>query len=450
MSRSRRRQPAGPFDTTISALAHDGRGIGRVPADSGDAAAGKVVFIDGALPGETVRFLRTRNRSDMAEGRLDAILSAADERVTPPCPHFGVCGGCRLQHLDPAAQLAIKQDQVLHALRRIGHVTPDRVLDPVTGPSWGYRRRARLSVKDVPAKGRVLAGFRERDKPFVADIDTCAVLVPEIGEALPRLRAALGRLSIRDQVPQIECAVGDDDGALVVRVLAPPTAADRDILSELQSELGLQVYTQSGGPDTVTPLDGSPRDLHYALPDEDVRINFQPLDFIQINGPVNRKLVAAAMDALDPQPGQRIIELFAGLGNFSLPMARRGAQVHAAEGDADLMRRADANAQLNGLHERIRTETIDLFTDPSAWQWTNQRFDAALVDPPRAGARDALATLVATGVQRIVYVSCHPATLARDAGDLVSQHRFALSAVGVVDMFPQTAHVETLAVFDRR
>ncbi len=447
--RSRRRVPVGPFETAITALANDGRGIGRVPEADAAADPGKVMFIDGALPGETVRYMRTRNRPDFAEGRLEAVLKPSPDRVEPPCEHAGYCGGCKLQHLDAAAQLREKQQQMLDALQRIGKLSPGRVLPPLEGPTLGYRRRARLSVRDVPAKGRVLVGFRERDKPYVADIETCAVLVPEIGQRLPILSEMLGRLSIRDQIPQVEVAVGDDCAALTLRCLRPPTDADRDVLLELEQRLNAQVFLQPGGLDSVEPLQPPARPLGYRLADDAVEVRFEPLDFTQINGAVNEKLVTQALAELAPQPGDRVLELFAGLGNFTLPLARREARVHAVEGDAGLVARAASNAARQGLDDRITTEVADLFGEPGGWSWPGRSFDLALLDPPRAGAAECLDALAATGVRRIVYVSCHPATLARDAGRLVRDHGFGCEAAGVIDMFPHTAHVESMAVFDR-
>ena len=450
MSRRRRRpQPAGPFETTITALANDGRGIGRVPEADPAADPGKVIFIDGAVPGESVTFMRVRNRSDFAEGRLESVLTPSADRIEPPCVHAGYCGGCKLQHLDPQAQLREKQQQLLEALTRIGRVTPHTVLPPLTGPTLGYRRRARLSVRDVPAKGRVLVGFRERDKPYVADIEACEVIVPELGHRLMELSEALGRLSIRAEIPQIEIAYGDDSAALTIRCLAMPTEADRAELRRLEQMLDVQVYLQPGGLDSIEPLDPPARPLSYRLPEDDITLAFEPQDFIQVNGPINRQLVLQALDALALKPGDRVLELFAGLGNFTLPMARRGALVHAVEGDAALVARADANARRNGLDAQITTEVANLFEAAADWQWPGQHFDVALLDPPRAGAAECLDALAATGVQRVVYVSCHPATLARDVGRLVHDHGFVCEQAGVIDMFPQTAHVESMAVLSR-
>lgn len=451
MSRRRRRrpQPAGPFETTITALANDGRGIGRVPEADASGDPGKVIFIDGALPGETVQFMRVSNRSDFAEGRLDVVLKPGPDRIEPPCPHAGYCGGCKLQHLAPTAQLREKQQQMLDALARIGKVKPLEILEPLTGPTLGYRRRARLSVRDVPAKGRVLVGFRERDKPYVADIDHCQVIVPELGQRLMELSDVLGKLSIRAGIPQIEIAYGDESAALTIRCLSEPTAEDREQLAALEQSLDVQVFLQPAGPDSIQPLNPPARPLMYRLPDDDVTLAFEPQDFIQVNGEINRALVRRALNALQLKSGDRVLELFAGLGNFTLPMARRGAQVHAVEGDAALVARADANAQRNELDQYITTEVANLFESPQDWQWPGQTFDLALLDPPRAGAAECLDALARSGVRRIVYVSCHPATLARDVGRLVHDHGYRCEQAGVIDMFPQTAHVESMAVLTR-
>lgn len=440
MSRRRRNEPAGPFELAVEDLAADARGVGR-------DADGKAVFVADTLPGERVRYRRMRRRRHHDEGVLDEILAPAAQRVAPRCPHFGLCGGCALQHLEPDAQVAFKQRQLLGTLERVGGVTPESVLPPVTGRRWEYRRRARLGVKHVPGKGGTLVGFRERGSPFVAVLSGCEVLIPEVGRRLVELQRLIDGLSIRAQVPQIEVAGGDDAVALVLRVLAEPSAEDRERLAAYSRETGLWFHLQPGGLDTVTPLLPDTPELSYALPEFDVRLAFRPTDFVQIHAEVNAAMVGRAVALLDPVPGERVLELFAGLGNFSLPLARRGARVTAVEGDADLVARAHANAAANGLAERVETHAVDLFEpDPEA-AWLDGGVDHVLLDPPRAGAREVLPLVAARRPRRIVYCSCHPATLARDAVDL-AERGYRLTGAGVVDMFPHTAHVEAMALFE--
>lgn len=450
--RRSRAKITGPFEATIDALAHDGRGIGRLEADAGtEADVGKAVFIADTLPGERVRYLRTRLRADFAEGRLDQVLQPAPSRVEPPCQYAGYCAGCTLQHMDHAAQVAAKQEQLATALQRQAKTEPECWLEPIVGLALGYRRKARLSCKHVPAKGGVLVGFRERDKPYVADIASCKVLIPEVGERLPEIGAMLSKLSVRAAVPQVEVGAGDDEIALVLRVLQPVTDEDRTIMAQFEQDTGFVLYLQPGNADSIEPLT-RPAQLHYTLPAFDVRIDFKPLDFVQVNAAANEKIVARAVELLQLDKHPRVLELFAGLGNFSLPIARSGGQVTTVEGEASLVARAQANATSNGLADRVSAHVADLFEpgDKQAnWPWAQGQYDAALLDPPRAGAKECLPALVATGVQRIVYVSCHPATLARDVATLVHDYGFILEVASVADMFPMTGHVESVVALRR-
>ena len=445
--RRSRAKIAGPFETTIDALAHDGRGIGRLEAGAcPDADIGKAVFIADTLPGERVRYMRTRLRADLAEGRLEEILQTAPERVEPPCQYAGYCAGCTLQHLGHAAQVAAKQDQLANALQRQVKTEPETWLDPIVGPALGYRRKARLSCKYVPGKGGVLVGFRERDKPYVADLEACKVLLPAVGEQLQAMGRMLSELSVRAAVPQIEVGAGDDEIALVLRVLQPVTDADRAVMAQFERDSGFVLYLQPGNADSILPLT-RPAKLHYALPAYDVRVEFKPLDFVQVNAEVNVQIIDRAIELLQLDKHPKVLELFAGLGNFSLPIARRGGQVTTVEGEAGLVARAQANAQANGLDAQIDAHVADLFEpgeQQANWPWAQGQYDVALLDPPRAGAKECLLALVATGVQRIVYVSCHPATLARDIHSLVHEHGFILEAASVADMFPMTGHVESV------
>jgi 23S rRNA (uracil1939-C5)-methyltransferase len=423
----------------IESLAHDGRGVARVD--------GKAVFVAGALPGERVKARPVKRHRRFDEAVAVEVLEAAAGRVEPRCPHFGTCGGCALQHLDEAHQIEAKRAHVDEQLTRIGRVTPARWLAPLGGAAWAYRRRARLGVKWVPKKGRVLVGFRERATPYIAEIGSCAVLAPPVGHLIGDLAALVGGLSIRDRLPQIEVAVGERATALVLRVLDPPSAADIAALGDFAASHGVEFYLQPGGYDTVAPLDPPATPLTYTLPDFDVEIGFEPTDFVQVNAGLNRRAVAHAVELLDPQPGETVLDLFCGLGNFTLPLARRAARVVGVEGEAGLVSRARANAARNGIGN-AEFHVADLAQDLSTAPWATTPYRRVLLDPPRAGAAAALPLLARLRPARIVYVSCHPASLARDAGELVHVHGFRLEAAGVMDMFPQTAHVESIAVFE--
>lgn len=439
MGRRRRRpEPTGPFEITVDDLAADARGVAH--ADS------KAVFIPDSLPGEHVRYMRVGGRASYDEGRLEAVLQASDDRVAPRCEHFGYCGGCALQHLSGDAQLTFKAHQLLETLRRIGGVEPEALLPPINGAQYQYRRRARLGAKHVPKKGGVLVGFRERGAPFIANLSRCEVLVAEVGERIHDLEALVGRLSIRDRVPQIEVAGGDDSVALIFRVLDDPTPADRDALSAFARQTGLIIYLQPGGVDSITPLD-NPADLSYRLPEFDVEIRLEPQDFAQIHGEVNRLMVSQAVRLLAPEADEQVLELFSGVGNFSLPLARRAGQVHSVEGEAGLVRRAIENARHNGIGN-LSAHVGDLFEAQDDAPWARLSYDKLLLDPPRSGAREILPLAVRSRPKAVVYCSCHPATLARDAQTLVKEYGYRLAAAGVVNMFPHTAHIEAMALFE--
>lgn len=423
----------------IADLAHDGRGVART--------AGKVMFVPDTLPGERVRVQRRRaNRKfDLAE--VLEIEQASAQRVTPGCEHFGLCGGCVLQHLDADAQVLHKQTQLAQTLRRIGKVEPQTWLPALRGPSWGYRRRARLGVKYVHAKGRVLVGFRERNGRYVADLQRCPVLVGAVGEKIAALAELIAGLSIREQLPQIEVAAGDESVALVLRVLAPPTAQDLERLESFGREHDLWFYLQTGGLDTVQPLLPQTPPLFYRLPQHDVCMQFQPTDFVQINAQVNQGMIDLALQLLDINAEDELVDLFCGLGNFSLPMARKAARVVGIEGDAGLVARASANAQANGIANAHFLQR-DLYSDALSFEG----FPACsklLLDPPRAGALQILPWVAKARPRKIVYVSCHPASLARDAEQLVHSLGYRLTQAGALDMFPHTHHVEAIALFEQ-
>ena len=421
-------------------LSHDGRGVARID--------GKTVFIDDALPGERVEWVRLKRGGNFDEGRLERVLEASSERVQPQCAHYGVCGGCALQHLSSAGQIEFKQRQLLEALSRIGRVAPREVLPPLQAEVWKYRRRARLAARWVPKKHRTVVGFRERSTPYIADLRTCEVLAAPVDGLIEALSQLATALSIRNRLPQIEVAVADNATALVVRALSELTVEDRALLEQFERNHGVQVWLQPGGYETVAPLTGEAAPLEYGLPEFDVRLQFLPTDFVQVNGALNAQMIAQAVRLLRPGSGERVLDLFCGLGNFSLPLARSGAQVVGVEGDAGLIERAKRNAERNGLATNTEFFTANLADESvAAASWARRSYDKVLLDPPRAGAKEALPMVARTGAARIVYVSCHPGSLARDAGLLVQTHGYTLEAAGVMDMFPHTAHVESIALF---
>ena len=426
----------------IESLNYDGRGVGRV--------GGKVVFIDGALPGETVRFRYLSRHRNYDSGAVQEILVTSPERVTPPCPHYGACGGCSLQHLRPEAQIGAKQGILAEQLARIGKVAPASWLPPLTGPTWGYRRRARLGVRQVPDKDGVLVGFRERRKSFLANLNECPVLEPKLASLLPALRTLIAQLSCPHRIPQVEAAAGDDATALVIRHLLPLTDADRALLCGFAQQHSLQIYLQGGGPDSIVPLwPETPTPLHYRLPEYNVTLHFRPTDFIQVNNALNPRLVQQALMLLDLKPEDRVLDLFCGLGNFTLPMARHAQRVLGIEAGTELVAGARRNAERNGL-VNAEFRQADLYdTTAMAAPWGDFAFNKLLLDPPRDGAMEAIKHLPAPGAERIVYVSCYPATLARDAQHLVRVHGYRFAAAGVLDMFPHTSHVESMALFVR-
>ncbi len=428
-------------EADIVDLAHDGRGVARLE--------GKAVFIEGALPGERVRFRVIKRRKHMDEAGLVDVIAASPHRVEPRCAHFGVCGGCSLQHLSAAAQLAAKERQLLENLQRIGNVQPARVLPPLRGPEWAYRRRARLGIKYVHKKGRVLAGFREREKPYIADIKRCEVLLAPLATLPEDLAALTETLAIREKLPQVEVAAGEGATALVFRVLETPGAADLEKLSAFGLERGLQIYLQTGGLDTVRPLSANPVPLAYSVDGGKVVIEFGAVDFIQVNRDINVSMVDAAMTLLRPEAGDAVLDLFCGLGNFTLPAARRARQVLGVEGDASLVAKAVGNAAHNGLGN-AQFVVENLFEPGTFGAWADERYDLVLLDPPRAGAAELLPRMARWCPRRVVYISCHPGSLARDAGILVADLGFTLTEAGVMDMFPHTTHVESIAVFERR
>ena len=436
----------------IESLDQEGRGVAH--------ADGKVMFVSGALPGERVTVDIIKRRPSYDQARAVTVLRASASRVTPRCPHFGVCGGCTLQHADPALQIAAKQRALEDAFARIGRVRPEILLPPVDGPAWAYRYRARLSVRHVPKKGGVLVGFHERGSSYVADMRECHVMPRKISDLLVPLRTLIESLTLRDRLPQIEVAVGERltppagrlSYSLVLRVLEPPTPEDEARLVAFADHHGVDLWLQSGGPATVVPFHPANAALAYTLPEFDVAVPFAPTDFTQVNFGINRVLVRRAVALLAPEAGERVGDFFCGLGNFTLPIAQRGATVVGIEGNAALVRRAQENAAHNGLADRASFVVANLFTATPESLAPLGVLQRALIDPPREGAMELAKALPhrddERALKRIVYVSCNPATLARDASVLVHERGYRIVAAGIVNMFPHTAHVESMAVFE--
>jgi len=430
---------AAPEQGSVAALTHDGEGIIR---------DGKTAFVGGALPGEVIRFRRLRRHRGHDDGELLEVITASPDRVSPRCRHFGVCGGCALQHLSADRQIDVKEQELRDALERIAKVTPEAWLPPLRGPLWGYRRRARLGARYVTKKGRVVVGFRERLAPYIAAIDQCEVLGAPVGSLIGPLAAMLTGLTCREHIPQIEVAIADNVTALVLRVLRPVPEADLAALREFGRQHDLRLYLQTGGLESVAPLDAAPdlEPLRYSLPQFGVVYDFAPTDFVQINAEINAALVSRVVSLLDLDSSSRVLDLYCGLGNFTLPLARHAAAVVGLEGDAALAQRARHNASVNGLtNVQFVAANLGQPLAPNA-PYLAGGFSHVVLDPPRAGAMGVMPTIAHIAPRKVAYISCHPGSLARDLAVLVHESGFTLRAVGVLDMFPHTAHVESLAI----
>ncbi len=454
MSRGTSRTPV-VQELLITDLSHDGRGVAR-------DAEGKATFVRGALAGERVQARRTARSRHFDEAETLEVLEASPDRVLPRCRHFGTCSGCVLQHLAAERQIEAKQCVLLDNLQRIGKVTPREVLPVLAGAAWGYRRKGRFSVRRVEKKDRTLVGFREHDPRFVAALEECHTVLPEIGALIPRLAALVDGLAMRREIPQIEFIAGDraaelagEGGAvpqvaLVLRHLLALPDADRAALLAFAQAEGVALFLQSGGADTVQPLWPVPAPrLAFRLEPWDITLAFEPLDFIQVNAALNTRMISRAIESLRLGADSHVLDLFCGLGNFTLPLARHAAAVTGVEGDAGLVARARANAEANGLSQ-VRFHVADLAQPLAGQPWLRGAYTHLLLDPPRSGADGVLKQLPLKSLERIVYVSCHPGSLARDAGWLVHEAGWTLASAGAMDMFPQTAHVESIAVFERR
>jgi len=421
-------------------LTHEAEGVVRFEG-------GKTVFVAGALPGERVSFRRASFHRSHDEAQLIEVLEPSPRRVMPKCAHFGTCGGCAMQHLDPAAQVEAKQKELAENLARIGNVVPEEWLPPLLGPVWNYRRRARLSSRYVAKKGRSLVGFREKQGKYVADVSRCEVLAEPVASLVGTLGELLTGMQRRESIPQIEVSLSDGEQVLVLRVLDALPESDLDKLRAFEREHRLRILLQPGGLDTVAPLTPGPLDLHYRL--GTLRMDFGPTSFVQVNGVINEAMVGRAIELLEVEPGDRVLDLYCGLGNFTLPLARRAGAVVGVEGEAALIERARANARLNGIGNAT-FHVADLSVAPDTeLPWMRGGFDKVLLDPPRVGAREVLSAVAHLAPRRVVYISCHTGSLARDLGVLTQEHGFRLRAAGVLDMFPHTTHVESMAVLER-
>lgn len=439
MARRKKLSPD-PFEIKITHLLENGRGRGVYKE--------KELQVHGALEGEKVmaRYLFGRRMRGQAE-TLE-VMEPSELRIEPRCPHFGTCSACTLQHLDSDSQLDFKQQTMLDYLEDQGGVIPERLLPPLTADQWQYRRKARLSVRYVKAKERVLVGFRERDGRFVADMNECHVLTRRVAVQLPAITELIESLDAREFIPQIEVTSGDESSALIFRHLEPLSVSDLAALKVFAVSSGLAVLLQPKGPDTVHALEPAGPDLSYSLPDHDVRFNFEPLDFVQVNGSLNQLMINQALELMDLDAEDRVLDLFCGLGNFTLPIARHCHAVTGVEGEESLVNRARGNARRNNI-ENAGFIQADLYSEMDGLVPVKGLFDKVLLDPPRSGAQSILPLIAGSGAEKVVYVSCNPETLGRDAGILVNEHGFRLSAAGVMDMFPHTSHIESMALFER-
>lgn len=433
-----------PSTVLVQSVDHNGQGVART-------ASGKIVFIYGALAGEEVAYQVVSQKKNYAIGQLLRIIRRSPSRTTPLCTFFGRCGGCQLQHIDQDTQVAIKQRALEDALQHIGGIKPRHVLSPITGPAWAYRQRARLSVRYVPKKKRALVGFREKKSTFITDMNACAIVPHKVSQLLPALSELVTSLSCPRAIPQIEVSVGDESCVLVLRHITPLTAEDQAMLAQFEIQQDVYWWTQAGGPHTAQPLAISSRcpALFYRLPEFDLKIFFQPTQFTQVNAAMNNALVKCVLSGLAPQPKDVVADLFCGLGNLSLPIARYTRLVIGFEGQEDAVQQAQYNAQYNHLDQKARFIHCDLYKTDYLQLQSHSSFNKIVIDPPREGALRFCRTMQPPYPEKIVYVSCNPATLARDAAILQTAHQYTLTTTSVLNMFPHTTHVESMSVFHR-
>ncbi len=446
MARRRKKLPKEPVWAKIESLSHEGRGIAHIE--------GKTVFVHGALPGEDVLFQYKRQRLGYDEAHALEISNPAKERVTPKCKFFGLCGGCSLQHMQHDFQVKHKQSVLMEQFTHIGKVKPKFVIPPLTGSAWGYRRKARLGVKYVKKKGRVLVGFREKYSPFVADMNSCEILYPFVGRLIEPLQCLITKLSLMKQIPQIEVAVGDKITALIFRHLAAFNDEDIVKLNVFREQYNIDIYLQSAGLDSVTPLldkntETTVKQLSYDLSEFDITLNFLPMDFTQVNLEINCAMVSRVLKLLEVNNQDSVLDLFCGIGNFTLPLARKSDHVLGVEGDHSLVARAKENAVFNNI-SNVEFRVINLAKDNLNEDFTKDGFNKLLLNPARNGAQTIIENINFKSIEKIVYVSCNPSTLARDAGILVNDKNFQLDKAGVIDVFPHTTHVESIAVFSKK
>lgn len=432
-----------PDTITITALSHDGRGVATID--------GKTTFVSGAIASEKVLCAMTKKHRRYNEAMVTEVIEPSPSRVTPQCQHFSICGGCTLQHISTDAQIRFKQNTLLEQLKHFGNAVPKILLEPITGNPWHYRRKARLGVRYVIKKEKLLVGFREKFSNYLTDIQSCLTLDARIGLKITDLADTIKQLQQYDAIPQVEVAAGDDNVALVFRHMTPLSEKDKEIIIHFGKKNQFHIYFQPNPPEPIKKMwpDDSEERLQYTLPDYDLTLAFHPLDFIQINAEINQKMIGQAIQLMDPKPEDTILDLFCGLGNFTLPLSRFAKKIMGVEGSNEMVKRAKENAVRNHI-ENVEFHMANLMEPPLSTTWMKQHYHTILLDPPRTGAKEIIAFFPSFHAKKIIYVSCNPATLARDAGLLIHSHGYDLKKVGVIDMFPHTSHIETIALFEKR
>ena len=430
-----------PEPVRIESLSHDGRGVTHIE--------GKAIFVEGALPNELVKMSALKQTRQYDDAIVDEIIEASDERVTPKCAAFGICGGCALQHLQHEKQITYKQKSLLDNIQKLSKTLPKEVLEPIQSQAWEYRYKARLGVRYVKAKKKIYIGFREKHSRYLARMDACEVLDARVGKNLEVIAEAILKLSCYDKIAQIEVAISETACALIFRNLVELTDDDKAILTQLAKDKEYHVYLQPKGPTTVALLYPDVSELSYSLPEYDLKLVHLAIDFTQVNPFINPLMIKQALELMDLNSDDEILELFCGIGNFTLPMARTAKTVVAVEGEKTLVERANENAERNGI-SNVEYHVANLMEDTTGLPWLRgKKYTKVLLDPPRSGAKECIDMIASLKPERIVYVSCGPATLARDADMLINTHGYKLQTAGVIDMFPHTAHVESIALFVR-